>query len=104
MKIRIAPETGLVMDPLTSVISKEKNTLSDRSMLSLIKKLNETERAVDGLVDSLAPDKPLQNSWRGREKTTLGAGMITNFFYGLIAGLILSGLLIILISVFGGGF
>ena len=103
MKIRIAPETGLVMDPLTSVISKEKNTVSDRSMLALIKRLNETERAVDGLVDSLAPDKPLQNSWRGREKTALKAGMITNFFHGLIVGLIFSGLLIFFLAL-GGGF
>ena len=103
MKIQIAPETGLTMDPLTSVISKEKNTVSDRSMLALIKKLNETERAVDGLVDSLAPDKPLQNSWRGREKTSLSVGMTTNFFYGLIVGLILSGLLIFLLAI-GGGF
>ena len=104
MKIRIAPETGLVMDPLTSVIAKEKNTVSDRSMMALIKKLDETERAVDGLVDSLSPDKPLLNSWRGREKVSLSAGMTTNFFYGLIAGLILSGLFILLLKMLYGGF
>ncbi|MDY0267334.1 MAG: tetrahydromethanopterin S-methyltransferase subunit B [Methanimicrococcus sp.] len=103
MKIRIAPETELIMDPLTSVISKEKSVAPNRSMMALIKKLDETERAVDGLMDSLSPDKPLQNAWRGREKTSVGAGMTTNFFYGLIAGLILSGVLLFLLSVLYGG-
>ncbi|WNY29285.1 hypothetical protein MmiEs2_15110 [Methanimicrococcus stummii] len=103
MKIRIAPETGLVMDPLTSVISKEKGVAPNRSMIALIKKLDETERAVDGLMDSLAADKQLHNSWRGREKTSIGAGTATNFFYGLIAGLILSGAFLLLLSVLNGG-
>ena len=103
MKIRVAPETGLVMDPLTSVISKEKNIASDRSMIALIKKLDMVERSVDGLINSLSPDKTLQNSWRGREKASLGAGMTTNFFYGLIAGLIISGLLILLLKLLNGG-
>ncbi|MDR0767136.1 MAG: tetrahydromethanopterin S-methyltransferase subunit B [Methanosarcinales archaeon] len=103
MKIRIAPETELVMDPLTSVISKEKNITPNRSMIALIKKLNEAERAVDGLMDSLSAGKPLQNSWRGREKTAAGVGTATNFFYGLIAGLILSGAALLLLSVLYGG-
>jgi len=103
LKIRIAPETELVMDPLTSVISKEKTAASNRSMMALIKKLDETEHIVDGLVDSLQPDKPLTNSWRGREKTSVSAGFITNFFYGLIAGLIISGLAFILFRIMYGG-
>ncbi|MDV0445788.1 hypothetical protein MmiAt1_13840 [Methanimicrococcus sp. At1] len=103
MKIRIAPETGLVMDPLTSVISKEKNTAPNRSMMVLIKKLDETERIVDGLTDSLTGDKPLYSSWRGREKTSVGAGLVTNFFYGLIVGLLLSGAFLLLLSVLYGG-
>jgi len=104
LKIRVAPETELVMDPLTSVISKEKTAASNRSMMALIKKLDETEYIVDGLMDSLQPDKPLTNSWRGREKTAVAAGTITNFFYGLIAGLIISGLVIILFGIIYGGF
>jgi len=104
LKIRIAPETGLVMDPLTSVISKEKTAASNRSMMALIKKLDETERIVDGLMNSLESDKPLTNSWRGREKTAIGAGTITNFFYGLMAGLIISGLVLIMFKVMYGGF
>jgi tetrahydromethanopterin S-methyltransferase subunit B len=91
------------MDPLTSVISKEKNITPNRSMIALIKKLNEAERAVDGLMDSLSAGKPLQNSWRGREKTAAGVGTATNFFYGLIAGLILSGAALLLLSVLYGG-
>lgn len=103
MKIRVAPETELVMDPLTSVISKEKTAVSNRSMMALIKKLDETEHIVDGLMDSLQPDKPLTNSWRGREKTAVKAGLVTNFFYGLIVGLIISGLAFILFRVIYGG-
>jgi Tetrahydromethanopterin S-methyltransferase, subunit B len=103
LKIRIAPETELVMDPLTSVISKEKTIAPNRSMIALIKKLDETERAVDGLMDSLSADKPLQNSWRGREKTAIGAGFATNFFYGLIVGFILSGAALFLLSILYGG-
>ena len=103
MKIRISPETELVMDPLTSVISKEKSGAPNRSMMALIKKLDETERAVDGLVDSLSADKPLQNSWRGREKTAIGIGLSSNFFYGMIVGLILSGIALFLLSVIYGG-
>lgn len=103
MKIRVAPETELVMDPLTSVISKEKNIAPNRSMIALIKKLDETERAVDGLMDSLTADKPLHNSWRGRENTATSAGIVTNFFYGLIAGLIISGIFLLLLGVLYGG-
>ena len=103
MKIRISPETELVMDPLTSVISKEKTVAPNRSMMALIKRLDETERAIDGLMDSLSADKPLQNSWRGREKTAIGAGWTTNFFYGLIAGLVLSGVALFLLSIVYGG-
>lgn len=103
MKIRIAPETELVMDPLTSVISKEKHIAPNRSMMALIKKLDESERAVDGLMDSLAPDKPLVNSWRGREKTSVGAGAMTNFFYGLIAGFFVSGIILIVLGILYGG-
>ncbi|WNY27733.1 tetrahydromethanopterin S-methyltransferase subunit MtrB [Methanolapillus ohkumae] len=102
MKIQISPETELVMDPLTSVISKQKPTAQHRSMIALIKKLDEAERAVDGLVDALAPDKPLLNSWRGREKTSFGAGFITNIFYGMIAGLIVAGIFLIAIYLAGG--
>jgi tetrahydromethanopterin S-methyltransferase subunit B len=92
------------MDPLTSVISKEKNIAPNRSMISLIKKLDETEHIIDGLMDSLSSGKTLQNSWRGREKTSVGAGAVTNFFYGLIAGLVLSGAALLLLSVLYGGF
>lgn len=104
MKIRVAPETELVMDPLTSVISKEKNAAPNRSMIALIQKLDETEHSVDALMDSLSADKPLRNSWRGREKTAVGAGTVTNFFYGLLAGLVLSGFALIFLGVLYGGF
>jgi len=103
LKIRIAPETELVMDPLTSVIFKEKTIAPNRSKSALIQKLDETERAVDGLMNSLNPDKALLNSWRGREKTSVSAGKMTNFFYGLIAGLILSGVALVVLSLFFGG-
>ncbi|MDV0446800.1 hypothetical protein MsAg5_06570 [Methanosarcinaceae archaeon Ag5] len=102
MKIQISPETELVMDPLTSVISKQKTLTENRSMMALIQKLDETERAVDSLMNALAPDKPLANSWRGREKTSVGAGMVTNIFYGMVLGLIVIGLFLILIFLTGG--
>jgi tetrahydromethanopterin S-methyltransferase subunit B len=104
LKIRIAPEAELIMDPFTSVISKDKTVAPNRSKSALIQKLDETERAVDGLMNSLNPDKALLNSWRGREKTSVSAGKITNFFYGLVVGLILSGVALIVLSLLFGGF
>ncbi|MBQ3620947.1 MAG: tetrahydromethanopterin S-methyltransferase subunit B [Methanosarcinaceae archaeon] len=102
MIIRISPETELVMDPLTSVISKEKNEKSNANTAALLKRLAETEHAVDAMVDSLAPDRPLANSWRGREAVHRTSGFLTNMFYGMIAGLIFAGLLLVILFSKGG--
>ena len=102
MKIRISPETELVMDPMTSVISKEKNEQRTNTG-ALFKHLCETERIVDAMVDSLSPGGPLTNAWRGRDNVFRTAGLITNIFFGLIAGLVVSGLILLILFVRGGG-
>lgn len=103
MNIRISPETELVMDPMTSVISKEKREKNTNTG-ALLKRLSETEHIVDAMVDSLAPDRPLMNAWRGRETAHRTAGLISNIFFGLIAGLILSGLVLLILFIRAGGF
>lgn len=99
MKIIISPETELIMDPLTSVISKEK---SKEHYHVLISQLTEAERQIDGLIESLSSKKPVLNTWKGRESVFETAGLITNIFYGFLFGAAVFSFLLLIIYMLGG--
>ena len=75
--IRVAPEVHLVLDPLTSLLAEER----------------------EDLVNSLSPNAPLLASFPGREDTSHKAGFYGNAFYGIIIGLVFSGLLTVALYV-----
>jgi tetrahydromethanopterin S-methyltransferase subunit B len=65
----------------------------------IMARLDELDRIADDLVNSLAPDRPLMNSFPGRENTSYIAGIYGNAFYGIVVGLGVAGLLLIVLYV-----
>lgn len=95
--IHIAPEVKLVADPLASIVAEERPDIIQYSMSSIMEKLDELDLIADDLVNSLAPDKPLLNSFKGRESTSYEAGFYGNSFYGIVVGLGISALVMIVL-------
>jgi len=97
--VHAAPEVHLVLDPLSSLLAEERPDIIQYSMDPIMAKLDELENIADDLVNSLAPDRPLMNSFPGRENTSYLAGIYGNSFYGIIVGLGVAGLLLIVMFV-----
>jgi tetrahydromethanopterin S-methyltransferase subunit B len=91
--IRIAPELHMVMDPDTAIIGEERADSIEYSMEPVFERLDKLDAIADDLLNSLAPSRPLLNSWPGRENTSYMAGFYSNSFYGVIIGLAFCGLL-----------
>jgi tetrahydromethanopterin S-methyltransferase subunit B len=97
--VHAAPEVHLVLDPLSSLLAEERPDIIQYSMDPIMVKLDELDKIADDLVNSLAPDRPLMNSFPGRENTSYLAGIYGNSFYGIIVGLGVAGLLLIVLYV-----
>ena len=97
--VHAAPEVHLVLDPLSSLLAEERPDVIQYSMDPIMAKLDELDKVADDLVNSLAPDRPLMNSFPGRENTSYLAGIYGNSFYGIIVGLGVAGLLLIVMFV-----
>jgi tetrahydromethanopterin S-methyltransferase subunit B len=97
--VHAAPEVHLVLDPLSSILAEERPDIIQYSMDPIMVKLDELDKVADDLVNSLAPDRPLMNSFPGRENTSYLAGIYGNSFYGIIVGLGVAGLLLIVMFV-----
>ncbi len=82
--IYVLPEFGLVADPVAGIV-----TTAGVSYQPVIDKVAELELVADDLVGMLSGEGALKNSFPGREKTLIGAGLTTTFWYGLTAGLFL---------------
>jgi len=79
--IYVLPEFGLVADPVAGIV-----TTAGVSYQPVIDKVAELELVADDLVGMLSGEGSLKNSFPGREKTLVGAGLITTFWYGLTIG------------------
>ena len=82
--IYVLPEFGLVADPVAGIV-----TTAGVSYQPVIDKVAELELVAEDLVGMLSGEGSLKNSFPGREKTLVGAGLTTTFWYGLTAGLFL---------------
>ena len=103
--IHVAPEANLVLDPMTGLLAAEREDVISYAMDPIMEQVTELEKIADDLVNSLAPDMPLLNSYPGREMTSYKAGIYGNAFYGIIVGLLFSGLLALvlyILSIIGG--
>jgi tetrahydromethanopterin S-methyltransferase subunit B len=63
----------------------------------VMERIDELEKIADDLVNSLAPDMPLLNSFKGREKTSYKAGIYGNAFYGVVVGLVVGGIILLVL-------
>jgi tetrahydromethanopterin S-methyltransferase subunit B len=97
--VHVAPEVHLVLDPLSSLLAEERPDIVQYSMDPILARIDELDKISDDLVNSLAPDRPLMNSFPGRDNASYLAGIYGNSFYGTIVGLGVAGLLLIVLYV-----
>ncbi len=84
--VRIAPEIHLVMETDLGLIAQEREDVLQYSLGPVFERLDKLDLVADDLVNSLAPSRPLLNSWPGREKASYQAGFYTNAWYGIVVG------------------
>jgi tetrahydromethanopterin S-methyltransferase subunit B len=93
--VRVSPDLHLIFDPLGGVISEEREDVIQFALDPVIAQIDDINRIADDLMNSLGPSGPLLNSYKGRERTSLIAGIYTNIWYGFVAGLVVAFLLAI---------
>ncbi|MBW6469726.1 MAG: tetrahydromethanopterin S-methyltransferase subunit B [Methanosarcinaceae archaeon] len=98
--IHVAPEVHLVLDPMTSLLAKEREDIIQYSMDPIMAQVNELDKIADDLINSLSSDAPLMNSFPGRANTSHTAGFYGNAFYGIVIGLVFAGLLTVVLYIF----
>ncbi len=97
--IRVAPELHLILNPLTGVIAEEREDVVEYSLDDMRTQLDELDKVVTDMMNQLEPNAPLLNMFPGREKASYNAGIVTNTFYGLVVGFIISFLLLIILRI-----
>ena len=80
--ILVLPEFGLVADPIAGIV-----TTAGVSYQPVIDQVAELETIAEDLVGMLSGEGNFLNSFPGREKTLMKAGMVTSLWYGLAVGL-----------------
>jgi tetrahydromethanopterin S-methyltransferase subunit B len=87
------------MDPLGGLVAEEREDILSYSMDPVMERIDELDKIADDLLNSLAPDRPLLNSFKGRENTAYKAGIHGNAFYGIVVGLVVAGILMLVLYV-----
>jgi tetrahydromethanopterin S-methyltransferase subunit B len=84
--VRISPEIHLVMDTDSGLVAQEREDVLQYSLAPINERLDKLDLIAEDLLNSLAPSRPLLNTWPGREKTSYIAGFYTNAWYGIVVG------------------
>jgi tetrahydromethanopterin S-methyltransferase subunit B len=100
--VDMSSDVGLRMDVEEFVVAVERKDLVFYSLESVAAQIEEYEVIADGVVNSLAANKPLIDTFPGRERAHYWAGMWTNAFYGFTVAMIFLALLTIVLRVRGG--
>ncbi|MGA3359177.1 MAG: tetrahydromethanopterin S-methyltransferase subunit B [Halobacteriota archaeon] len=100
--VDMSSDVGLRMDVEEFVVAVERKDLVFYSLESVAAQIEEYEVIADGVVNSLAANKPLIDTFPGRERAHYWAGMWTNAFYGFTVAMIFLALLTIILRVRGG--
>jgi tetrahydromethanopterin S-methyltransferase subunit B len=100
--VDMSSDVGLRMDVEEFVVAVERTDLVFYSLESVAAQVEEYDALADGVVNSLGADKPLIDTFPGREKAHYWAGMWTNAFYGFTVAMIFLALLTIILRVRGG--
>ena len=89
--VRAGPaDLHLVFDPLEGMIAEERDDVIQFALDPIMEQIEIIDKVADDLVNSLAPDAPLLNSYKGRAGASFMAGIYTNIWYGFIVGLIVA--------------
>jgi len=86
--IQVLPEFGLVADPMVGIITSAGESLSP-----VIEKVAILEATSDDLVNMLSGEGNLLASFPNRENGLAIGGSITSFWYGIIVGLLIAGVI-----------
>ena len=97
--VRITPEIHLVMETDTGLIAQEREDVLQYSLGPVFERLDKLDLVADDLVNSLAPSRPLLNTWPGRENASYIAGFYTNAWYGIVVGFFFFGMVALLLYV-----
>lgn len=87
------------METDAGLIAQEREDVLQYSLGPIFERLDKLDLVADDLVNSLAPSRPLLNSWPGRENASYLAGFYTNAWYGIVVGFFFFGMLLFLIYV-----
>ena len=94
--VRISSELGLSFDPLKGIVAEERDDVIQYSLDPIIPMVERLDHIADDLVNQLAPDAELMESYANRGKASYNAGLYTNIWMGFIIGLVVA--FVILIS------
>ncbi len=88
--VHVLPEYGLVVDPMVGVV-----TTAGVSYTPVLEQMAELEKITDDLVGMLSGEGSFLDSFPNREGTLRIAGGVTAFWYGLVVGLLVMGVIIL---------
>ncbi len=97
--VRVAPELGLIYNPATGVIAEERKDVVEYSLDGVNTQIDELDKIVTDMMNQLEPKAALLNMFPGRENASYYAGIVTNAYYGLVIGFIVSFLLLIAMEI-----
>ncbi len=97
--VRVAPELGLIYNPATGVIAEERQDVVEYSLDGVNTQIDELDKIVTDMMNQLEPKAALLNMFPGRENASYYAGIVTNAYYGLVIGFIVSFLLLIAMKI-----
>ncbi len=100
--VDVSSDVGLRMDIDEFVIAKERDDLIFYSLEPLSAQIDEYETFAEGFMNSLVANKPLIDTYPGRERAHYWAGMWTNAFYGFTVAMILLALVAVVLVLRGG--
>lgn len=99
--IRVAPELHLILNPATGIIAQEREDVVEYALDDVNTHLDELDKIVTDMMNQLSPTSPLLSTFPGRERAAYNAGIVTNAFYGIVIGFIVSFLLLVLLKIGG---
>jgi tetrahydromethanopterin S-methyltransferase subunit B len=94
--VRISPELGLSFDPLKGMVCEERDDVVQYALDPIYPMVERLDKVADDLVNQLAPDMELMESYANRGKASYIGGLYTNIWMGFIIGLVVA--FVVLIS------
>jgi len=94
--VRVSPELGLLFDPIKGMVAEQRDDVVQYALDPVYPMVERLDRIADDLMNQLAPDNELMESYANRGKASYIGGLYTNIWMGFIIGLVVA--FVILIS------